>query len=274
MSNEAYAIFLGMHAKAQYIWSFMNGDVRPRVDRASSEIDGFGAFRGQFYRANAWMYSIARLIEPADFQPTVAGARALLEIAIDSTLMHHDATTYPWQKLNAWEESAKLKQAQKVADFYQRTGQAPSGEHDGPLRFLRTDRQRVEQLRGQYWTRQNGRPYHPMRWTGRGLDQDAQAAEQLSGESFREFYELRYGELCWNTHGSGTAGFAGVSPEVFPFIGGRALDECVRFSMVATKIIARHLRLWPGELDHVFNDAQARADAACRLAYGEIRSRE
>jgi len=47
-------------------------------------------------------------------------------------------------------------------------------------------------------------------------------------EGFEEFCRLRYPQICWTVHGSGLAGIANVSPEAFPFIGGRAYREAAK----------------------------------------------
>src|SRR5690242_386966 len=46
----------------------------------------------------------------------------------------------------------------------------------------------------------------PQRWTGRDLARDAEAATSLFPEGgFQDFYETRYQQVCWDTHGTGIA---------------------------------------------------------------------
>src|SRR2546423_14730729 len=75
---------------------------------------------GMFLRALAWMRTLKKLNEAVTFQAMVACNRALLEIAIDMILLHHDKTDASWWKMHSWEQSAKLKVAVEMMKYYDR----------------------------------------------------------------------------------------------------------------------------------------------------------
>ena len=100
----------------------------------------------------------------------------------------------------------------------------------------------IEKLRLKHWPNHKGK--HPPRWTGRELAQDAEEADKLLAEGFKEFYRLRYPELCWYVHGSGLTGIANIRAEAIPYIGGRATTEAAKFARVVAEVVAKHMGCW------------------------------
>jgi hypothetical protein len=191
------------------------------------------------------MHTLSKLDEPADYQAAVVATRTLFEIAVDMTLIHFDPNGHPIAKLVAWEDSAKLKAALKIRDFFTGRGQVPSAEHDGPVWYINSHSARVQALRVQYWPGRNGNGHHPPRWTDRNLDDDASEATRLFPEGqFEEFYDTRYQQLCWMVHGSGILGLRFLPPEEFPALSALALRDCARFSLLASEVALRRLALW------------------------------
>lgn len=94
----------------------------------------------------------------------VAANRTVFEIAVDATLMHLDERSYPPAMLLAWEDSAKLKAALKVRDFY--SGKPVPHGHTPLIQFIERDAKRVEALRVKYGPTKNGKGRHPDQWTG------------------------------------------------------------------------------------------------------------
>jgi hypothetical protein len=195
-------------------------------------------FQGLLGRKILWMKSMGALDSPGYFQAVAGGCRAMFEIAVDVALLHFDPSNNA-AKMLAWEDSAKLHAAEKIARFF--AGGAVPPAFDGQLGFLATDTGRVTELRARYWGGQ-----HPgRRWTGRDLGRDATAADGFFPEArFAEFYATRYAETCWNTHGSGLAGFRGIGEEMFPGLAAIAMRDAARFAIVAAKIAVQHFGLW------------------------------
>ena len=239
----------------QLVDDFLQARVRPRVQAAvAAHPNGDAAtFAGILWRVIAWVHTLAKLNEATDFQASIAASRALFEIAVDVTILHFDEDqSVP--KLIAWEDSSKLKSAMRIRDYFLCRNEAPTREFDGPMQFLDTGGARVQALRAHYW---NGQ--HPSnRWTGRSLEQDAcQASRMFEAGDYEQFYETRYPQICWNTHGSGLAGVRFISVENLPGLSGIALSECAHFALVAAEIILLHLELWDAPMAVEFDDHRA-----------------
>lgn len=228
------------------VLEFMATKVRPVVDRFAKEDHADGTVKGEFLRAQAWLGTFAKLDNPAHFQAVVAGTRALFEIAVDLALMHHDRVTYPVEKMFAWEESAKLNAAERTRDFYATAGK-PVPEHLQPrIDFITREGPRILADRLKWWPGR-GANDPPMRWTGRGLPRDASAADAFAPYGFREFYDGRFAELCWGTHGSGLAGVRNLGAREFPGIAAMAFQDAADF---ATRI-ARFTLAYFDKLDPI-----------------------
>jgi hypothetical protein len=162
---------------------------------------------------------------------------------VDVTLMHFDAAANGPEKMDAWENSARLKHAQNVADYLATLVRQPTEEERTMVAYATREKARIEKPRRQWWPNENGR--HPRhRWSGRDLAQDAKEADKHFRQGFEEFYRLRYPQLCWNVHGSGLAGVANAAAEHFPLIGGRAYREAARLATVVAEVVAQHLGCW------------------------------
>jgi hypothetical protein len=259
--GEDIALARALYAEAQAVARFIDENVRASVDARVSAVPRGVVFQGQLLRAIAWLRSIAKLDHPADFQAVTAGARAIFEGAVDVTLMHFDATANGPERMDAWEESAKLKHAQTAADYIAAAGRQPTESEQHMLTFIRNKKANIEKVRLTLWPNFKGK--HPPRWTGRDLGRDAEAAEKVLAEGFEEFYRLRYPELCWNVHGSGLAGIANIRTEAVPYIGGRAAAEAARFARVVAEVVAKHMGCWDEEgfktLPQRVKDARAMA---------------
>ena len=239
--GEAFALADAFFAECQVVARFIDEKVRLRVDERVGAVPGGIVFQVQMLRAIAWLRSLAKLNHPGDFQAVTAAARALFEGAVDVTLLHYDPATFPPERMDAWQDSAKLKHAETVARYLAETGRDASGEHREVLAYAKREKARIEALRSRWWPNYNGK--HPSRWTGLDLAADAKAADALLDEGFQGFYRLRYPQLCWNVHGSGAAGIANIAPEHFPFIGGMAAPDARgrrRLLQLSSEAVAAH----------------------------------
>jgi hypothetical protein len=249
MTTPAEAIALSHigHAEAQVVARFIDDKLRAAVDERAPKAAHGIAFQGQLPRTIGWLRSLAKLNDPGgDFQAITSAARSVFESAVDVTLMHFDGSANGPEKMDAWEDSAKLKHTQNVTDYLSTLGRPPTDAERTMMTYATREKDRIEKLRLRWWPNENGR--HPRnRWTGRDLGTDARDADKLLPEGFEEFYRLRNPQLCWNVHGSGLAGVANVGPESFAYIGGRAYGEAARFATVVTKVVAQHLGCWNEE---------------------------
>jgi hypothetical protein len=252
----------------QLTHQFIKARVLPRVRHAlaAGPNPAGTVFVGSLLRVIAWTNTLSKLDEPSDFQAGVVATRTLFEVSVDLTLMHFDPVGSPCAKLEAWEESCKLEAARKIEGHYRRLGASPSARHAPHLRFLIAERSRVEALRATYW---NGK--HRLRWTGTDLGVDARKASQLfpSGD-FAAFYETRYPEICWNTHGSGLGGVRNIRPEHFAGLSMLAFQECIHFALVTAEVALRQFGLWDEGMEAEF---QGHASNRARLARETVSAR-
>lgn len=261
--GEAFALAHAAYAECQVVALFIDEKVRRPVDARTASVTHGIVFQGQLLRAIAWLRSIGKLNHPGDFQAVTAAARALFEGAVDVTLMHFDPKTFAPAKMDAWEDSAKLKHAQTMAAYLADLGRMPTTEELPILDFLANERTRIDGARKRFWPSLKGK--HPPRWTGQDLAADAKAADKLHDDGFEAFYRLRYPQLCWNVHGSGLAGVANIRAEAFPYIGGRAYRESAKFAVVIAEVVARHMDC----LDEAaFADLREQRRRAAALVFG------
>jgi hypothetical protein len=264
--GEAFALADAFYAECQVVARFIDEKVRVPVDQHVATSPHGVVFQVQMLRAIAWLRSLAKLNDPGDFQAVTAAARALFEGAVDVTLMHFDPGSHSPEKMDAWEDSAKLKHAQTMARHLGEVGRAPTTEEQTILAYAKREAARIDKLRTRWWPNHSGR--HPPRWTGRDLAPDSKDADKAADghlkADFEEFYRLRYPQICWNVHGSGAAGIANIAPEVFPFVGGRAYREAAKFASVSAEVVARELKCF-NEAD--FTELREQTTLASGLVY-------
>lgn len=261
---NAFALGEALFGECQLVHDFLEEKVQPRVREVAGRSPGVetDTYHGLMIRVLAWMGSIGKLNHPGDFQAITVASRTLCETAVDVTLLHFDPTNYPIAKLIAWEESAKLKSAIKIRDYFAKKGKVPPQEYAPQIKFITTEQKRIEGLRATHWPGKKGQGHHPSnRWTERTLDEDAAVATKLFPEGeFEEFCATRYQQLCWNTHGSGLAGVRSISADNLPGLGALAMKECTHFALLIAEVTLRHFRLWDAALLVEFDDhGRARA---------------
>lgn len=123
---EALALSHIGYAEAQVVARFIDEKLRAAVDeRTPTGLHGI-AFQGQLLRTIAWLRSLAKLDDPGnDFQAITSAARSVFESAVDVTLMHFDGSANGPEKMDAWEDSAKLKHSQNATEYLAASGRAP-----------------------------------------------------------------------------------------------------------------------------------------------------
>lgn len=222
------------------VHKFMGEAVRPVLDRVGPTHDASHTVRGTFMRAQGWLGTFHKLDSPAHFQAVIAGTRALFEIAVDLAFMHHARTAHPVEKMLAWERSSKLRAAERTRDYYAANPNRTMPDHlTERVRSIDRDGAAIRAERQTWWKEAR----HPERWTGTrngGLREDAATADTFGPYSFREFYDVRFAELCWGTHGSGLAGVRGLNAEYFPGPVAMAFEDAAMFAVLSSELALRY----------------------------------
>ncbi len=258
-SQTAFVLGSTYYSACLLVEEFVRRTVRPIAERANQGTPEHLTYLGALLRVLGWLGSTKKLNDPADFQPILTGSRAVFEIAVDLVLMKHDSST-PCAQLLAWEDSAKLKAAERVQKRYS-PGPMPT-KHAAQETFIRTETSRIHALRAKYW---GGK--HPARWTGRHLDVDAYKADTFDSCGFAEYYDERYPQVCWNVHGSGLAGVRNITPDLFPALAGLALIEIAFFSVIGTRAVLQLLDRYDSITQHRYDQLSVELSGNSRAAW-------
>jgi hypothetical protein len=247
--SDTFALADAHHFGCRVVADFIDQNVRPRVDAAAAANPALTHLAGILLRAVGWLRTTQKLNEPADFQAAAAGARTIFEISVDLTLLAFDGNEHTFDKLHAWERSAKYRHAATVARHYDgKPGPFP-GEVATMIGFAQRWAPAVEADRVRRWPDKRGKGRHPDRWTGHDLRHDAIEADKLADRGFVEFYTSRYQQICWYIHGSGLTGVANVDEEMFPALTLIAFDAIGQFAIVAAEMAVRLAGYWDAEAD-------------------------
>jgi hypothetical protein len=180
-------------------------EIRLRSQSGLSEVNI--RMRILFVRAYAWLNTQRKLNKALDVQAIATGARFFLELAVDLVLLNADPTNTS-KKMQAWEDSARLAQAERICRF-------PGGDKQGHhARFIKERADEIYRMRTEIWhtKMRAGKPDHPHRWTNKELHEDVKnAAKYLTNPSddLEAAYGKIHGALCWFVHGSSILPFSG-----------------------------------------------------------------
>ena len=246
-ASQVLGIAEALFRQGQRTALFLRDEVRQRLPLATVARDDEAAILGAFLRIDAWMQTMTKCNGPADYQAVAAGARALLESTVDLVLLCADRTNA--EVVRDWEESAKLKHAACLVAYYTKLGMPLPDQDAAILSFFTNHHARIEKMReARGWVDRRKKTRHPGRWTDRDLGEDARRADAVDGScQLEQFYETRYRELCWHVHGSGLAGVRGLSADLFPGLGARALADCCRIAVAAAVVTLRQFGALPAE---------------------------
>lgn len=217
-ARESGPLFRVFYGSLQTVEGYMRNRARPQVQGALLRPE----LRDQcvqllFARALCWVSSLIRLNSPQDFQAVAAGARSLLEVAVDVILVLHDGPTgEKVREMDDWAMSAKFQMSTQALAHYEKASAPIPHEHSPMAAFRDAKGAEVQTLRSKHW-----RGKHPRRWTNQDLLADCRDADKLEpdlivGElemSFEEFYETQLRRMNWLIHGAGLAAVKGVSSE-------------------------------------------------------------
>jgi hypothetical protein len=266
-NTEEMGRVAGGLAECRAVYAFMNHSPVAAVCRHHSGYVHGGNVLASFLRGMYWVYTLAKLNHPADFQAASAGARALMEIVVDLSLLCTNKPEYLIGKLVAWEESAKLKQAQAMV---RRHEQRP--EFEVPqlyADFIAENEKYIRSERQRHWGDPDA-PHkvakHPNRWTGNGLDKDAEAVSA----DLHDYYIERHAALCWYTHGSGATGIRNVDADAFPGILAVALHDGADFGMRLARLAVEYLGAYDTIMANRFRQGDAERVQAHYKAHAQM----
>jgi hypothetical protein len=217
---------------------FMRDKVRPVLLRTMTPDNDTDTVWGLFLRAIGWFASLAKLGDPQHLQAALAGTRALLEICTDLTLLHYDRQNLTTAMIVAWERSTKLQAAERTKRCF--AGRKVPKLYEDKVLFVDREGAAIRAERARVWPGRKKPQSHPDRWTGRSLERDVEAADSLGGYGFKDYYDGRYAELCWGTHGSGLAGVRFVALETYPWLIAQAFKDSAEFGALASELSLRY----------------------------------
>ncbi len=226
---------------------FFDRTIGPIATRARTDTPDGVTYDGLLRRVMAWLHTIKKLDQPSDFQALHAGLRALFELAVDLTLLLRDPAASP-DRIQAWEESAKLKAAERIVSRYR--GQSIPAHLQAQTNYVSSHADRVRELRRTHWSRPGS---HPPRWTGRNLERDARVASDLEpGAGFAAFYDEMYAQACWHVHGSTLVGVRGLPAGSFAAMAAIAAHEVSQLALLAGRQALRLLGCYDGITENRF----------------------
>jgi hypothetical protein len=265
-TTDAMALGNAFFEDCKTVQEFMRDTVGPVVNRFAEKNHEDGTVYGIFLRAQAWLSTFTKLNHPSDFQAVVSGTRSMFEIAVDLALLHHDRANSPVAKMIAWEQSAKLKAADRTRRCYE--GRTLPPEHVERVAFIDRDGGRIRAERARFWPGRNPND-HPQRWTGRPLDADAEAADGFGPYGCRDFYDGRFAELCWGTHGSALVSVRFTTPETFPGLAAMAFHDAAKFAVMTSELVLRYFRVFDAIAEARFRALDEERRKWRSLAFGK-----
>lgn len=267
--TDAFALGAAHFEDVVTVRDFARDKIRPVVDRFSNSNHEDGTVYGLFLRSVGWLSTLAELKHPQHFQAALAGTRTILEICIDLALLHHDRANMTPAKIMTWERSAKLKAAERTRRCFD--GRELPEEHSDRVAFIDREGPSIRAERARVWPNRRDPESHPDRWTGRPLDADAQAADRFGSYGLRDYYDGRFAELCWGTHGSGLAGVRFVPEEHFPGIIAIAFQDAAKLGTLGCELTLRYFDKFEIILEARFHQMEQERIHWNTLAFGKAK---
>jgi hypothetical protein len=235
---QAAGLFRGLNVVANYVYDRVRPLLYGQASIGMSNREQ--CLYGLFLREASWLLTMKKIDNPVHVQAVVACGRAMLETTVDMILIHCDKTASSAEKMNWWELSAKLKAAEKLVDFFAKTG-VPVPDHRLTLvDFIKSEGPAIKEKRKRLFQNK-----HPDRWTRRTLSEDVAKADTLLnsqikaeiGSTLSELYCTEFPMMNFYVHGSSLVGMRHISPQTLT-------GQCAIFfkligdlAMLGTKII-------------------------------------
>lgn len=229
-------LFQQMQITSDYLREGIFDMIKGILNKKSKE----DTFFGLFCRVICLMKTLRKCNDNTDFQTISHANRALLELATDHILLHHDKSD-GYLRMRAWEESAKLKAAERIIQYYAEKGEALPEHFDAQMKFIATDKTTIMSQRQQFWCQDT----HPnTRWTNCMLDKDVEHADSLEGTNLKTIYCTEYQRMNWMTHGSGLTGLRYMEPSGFMNLCGLSYAACNDLALLCAKMTLKEFGYW------------------------------
>jgi hypothetical protein len=72
----------------------------------------------------------------------------------------------------------------------------------------------------------------------------------------RDYYDGRFAELCWSTHGSGLAGVRSIPEDHFPALLAFAFQDSARLGTLASELTLRYFDKFDGIVEARFTELE------------------
>lgn len=250
-ADESRKFTEGLFQQSQIICDYLSEGVFDMIRAVLNKSPKEDTIYGLFCRVICFMKTLRKSNDNSDFQSIAHINRALLELATDLIILHHDDTD-GYLKMRAWEESAKLKAAEKVVRYYNENKMSIPANCNPQKIFIDNNKAEIVQQRMKYWSRSN----HPDgRWTGHKLDVDVKSADAKEGSRLAETYDTEYQRMNWFTHGSALAGLRHMEPADFMNYCGLSYAACGDLALLCAKISLKAFNIW-----EIYKDRWAEID--------------
>ena len=195
---------------------------------------------GCYYRAYAWIFTLAMLRDPIHFQAVAAGARSLFELWVDLKLLLGDTTGRAVKRYHAFPRVERLRAAQKIVEF---SDSHPALKLDcARQRALVSDPERKQEINSlviQLWGKdKKAKTELPRHWSGKDL-----ASRLPPGDiEMERIYNEQYPLLSWYVH-SGSAGYVGLDENALKCCFALSHTIAQRASLASIELVAKEMKI-------------------------------
>ena len=199
------------------------------------------ALIGLFYRMMGFANTARVLQSPVHQQSLTSAERSVIELWIDTELIHHDVIADGVEKIVAFIDFQKLKAARRTVSFFQKhpeLDETPSNatRHQG---FIDAKGAAVEAISRRLWPRPDGKVPKPDHWSGISLPERAEKLGVQEELRVLEGYDMRN----FAVH-TGLAGVVGFDADAFEIMCSQAVQGISACMISALKIMGRELNVY------------------------------
>ncbi len=207
---------------------------------ATGSSDREKAVVGCYYRAYAWMFTLAILRDPIHFQAVAAGARSLFELWVDLKLLLCDTTGHDVRRYHAFPRVERFRAAQKIVEFSDKHPTLKiECSHQRTSVNDASKAQEIDALVVKLWGKdKKGNPNYPRHWSGK----DLAARIPLGDTEMERIYSEQYPLLSWYVH-SGSAGYAGLDDNALRCCFALSHTMAQRASLASIELVAKEMKI-------------------------------
>ncbi len=230
-SEEKKRFTDGLFQQIQIISDYCQ-DLKDKFDAILEKSNKEMSIYGMFLRNLCFLKTLKKCNQVSDVQTIVHANRTLIELVVDLIMLLHDTTGEVDKKIRAWEESAKLKAAKAVINYFKNKQIKIPSDCKAQENFIQNNETIIENQRKFHWNKTT----HPDRWTNNSLEIDVKNADSLHRTNLEELYALEYRRMNWFTHGSGLTGMRNLDLEGFYNVCGLAYAACGKLGLLCAKL--------------------------------------